>query len=710
MEAISGKRWPPKTSTTKNASVIVINNEHTKYPVIPLICAQLGWKTCANDGLVGKGKSNWDIYWTDYGLGIEKVVRRAHSYQRVNHIPGMINIYRKNNLARALGRMQKLFGDVYDFFPRTWILPHDYGCVKDYLLSRPDRCVIIKPAGSAQGKGIYLALTPTMIQRCTEETIAQAYVMKPLTIDGKKFDMRVYALVTSVDPLRILVYKDGLVRLCTSTYNVPDESNVYESYMHLTNYAVNKLSSNFVQSNDDGDNEERSSKRSIIWLWKWMNEQGIDHRPIWRGICDIIVKTLLSTQAYLSRAYGACKMSAQDRNPFTCFEILGFDIILTDDFTPILLEVNHTPSFRMDSKLDERIKMGLIKDTLQLLNVDVADRTKYYAQRAAVSQVRLYGSTFDDDGDEKRRKGPKEMTTEMYWSKYRDNESRNMGDFALVFPTDEYAGQPTQGMQPVYWSILSAANALISVSGGVCNFLNSDEVTSSMKVPSDNSMLGARGGGRWAASSSGDERSRPDPADPAAFVPAPPRTSGSSPFAGRLLRIGSEGSKLEEMAMAEGVGVAGTSLAPALHKKLASTISAPPDSTDLSLMSTPTRTPTRTPTQSPTPTIPTPIYIPTPTPTQTTAANEPTTSAFHPTQKSSHDLGPLMQAACGFVAASWGHWGGSTGSPGSRSKTAVPITPPKGPKTARSRGYRSVITTDTISQDASMASSSETIV
>jgi hypothetical protein len=75
---------------------------------------------------------------------------------------------------------------------------------------------------------------------------------------------------------------------------------------------------------------------------------------MYRNICDVIVKTLLSTQPFLGRSYKTCKLSEENKCPFTCFEILGFDVILTDTLKPILLEVNHTPSFRMDSALDER--------------------------------------------------------------------------------------------------------------------------------------------------------------------------------------------------------------------------------------------------------------------------------------------------------------------------------------------------------------------
>ena len=54
-----------------------------------------------------------------------------------------------------------------------------------------------------------------------------------------------------------------------------------------------------------------------------------------------------------------------------CFELLGIDIILTKDCKPLLLEVNHAPSFGVDAKIDYEIKYNLIKDTFQLLNLNI---------------------------------------------------------------------------------------------------------------------------------------------------------------------------------------------------------------------------------------------------------------------------------------------------------------------------------------------------
>ena len=52
-----------------------------------------------------------------------------------------------------------------------------------------------------------------------------------------------------------------------------------------------------------------------------------------------------------------------------CFELLGLDILLTKHCKPILLEVNHTPSFSTDTPLDKKIKRELIRDALILMNV-----------------------------------------------------------------------------------------------------------------------------------------------------------------------------------------------------------------------------------------------------------------------------------------------------------------------------------------------------
>lgn len=59
-----------------------------------------------------------------------------------------------------------------------------------------------------------------------DHLIVQEYIEKPFLMEGYKFDLRVYILVTSCDPLKIFLYHDGLVRMGTEKYIPPNESNL----------------------------------------------------------------------------------------------------------------------------------------------------------------------------------------------------------------------------------------------------------------------------------------------------------------------------------------------------------------------------------------------------------------------------------------------------------------------------------------------------
>lgn len=53
--------------------------------------------------------------------------------------------------------------------------------------------------------------------------IVQEYVGNPLLIGGLKFDLRVYVLVTCIQPLRIFMYGDGIARFATESTPAPNQ-------------------------------------------------------------------------------------------------------------------------------------------------------------------------------------------------------------------------------------------------------------------------------------------------------------------------------------------------------------------------------------------------------------------------------------------------------------------------------------------------------
>jgi tubulin polyglutamylase TTLL6/13 len=86
-----------------------------------------------------------------------------------------------------------------------------------------------------------------------------------------KFDLRVYVLITSVIPLRIFIFKEGLARFATSVYKPPVGSNLDNLMMHLTNYAINKESDDFIP-NVDERKDDVGHKRSLTSIFKHIDQ------------------------------------------------------------------------------------------------------------------------------------------------------------------------------------------------------------------------------------------------------------------------------------------------------------------------------------------------------------------------------------------------------------------------------------------------------
>ena len=145
-----------------------------------------------------------------------------------------------------------------------------------------------------------------------------------MLIKGLKFDLRLYALICGCDPLRIYLFKDGLVRFATEKYQKADDDNKTDMFRHLTNYAINKENPNF-QANDTFEDDKNSHKRSLLAFFKELEEEGIDTKIIWLQIQDLINKTLCSIQPILKHA-----SFLQSDDPYNqgYFEILGFDVLL----------------------------------------------------------------------------------------------------------------------------------------------------------------------------------------------------------------------------------------------------------------------------------------------------------------------------------------------------------------------------------------------
>ncbi|XP_036885062.1 LOW QUALITY PROTEIN: tubulin polyglutamylase TTLL4 [Sturnira hondurensis] len=284
--------------------------------------------------------------------------RSILGHQKLNHFPGSFQIGRKDRLWRNLSRMQSRFGKKeFSFFPQSFILPQDAKLLRKAWESSSRQKWIVKPPASARGIGIQVIHKWSQLPK-RRPLLVQRYLHKPYLISGSKFDLRIYVYVTSYDPLRIYLFSDGLVRFASCKYS-PSMKSLSNKFMHLTNYSVNKKNTEY-QANAD-ETACQGHKWALKALWNYLSQKGVNSDAIWEKIKDVVVKTIISSEPYVT---SLLKMYV--RRPYSCHELFGFDIMLDENLKPWVLEVNISPSLHSNSPLDISIKGQMIRDLLNL--------------------------------------------------------------------------------------------------------------------------------------------------------------------------------------------------------------------------------------------------------------------------------------------------------------------------------------------------------
>jgi len=158
----------------------------------------------------------------------------------------------------------------------------------------------MKPSGKSQGKGIFLVNKLNQLKKWAssskqpfqsvslkESYVISRYIENPLLIGGKKFDMRIYVLVTCYRPLKAYLCYNGFCRFCTEKYT-PDMAEIDNMCIHLTNVAIAKHSENY--------NEHHGGKWHIqnLKLFVEMNYGREKAEKCFEGINHIIYTALKS--------------------------------------------------------------------------------------------------------------------------------------------------------------------------------------------------------------------------------------------------------------------------------------------------------------------------------------------------------------------------------------------------------------------------------
>ena len=116
-------------------------------------------------------------------------------------------------------------------------------------------CILYIVYCRAQGKGVFIINKLAQIKKWSsssrwatmplrEAYVISRYVENPMLVGGKKFDLRIYILVTSYRPLRVYQYKHGFARFCNAKYT-SEVADIDNPFIHLTNVAIQKHSEEY---------------------------------------------------------------------------------------------------------------------------------------------------------------------------------------------------------------------------------------------------------------------------------------------------------------------------------------------------------------------------------------------------------------------------------------------------------------------------------
>jgi hypothetical protein len=207
---------------------------------------------------------------------------------------------------------------------------------------------IMKPVGSSRGRGISI-LNDISGVSYGEAMVIQRYVAQPLLLDGFKFDLRrynplaspyqpltitlpspyhyltitlpplrfdlrLYVLVTSFNPLEAYLYTEGFGRFTNEPYSL-DAASLQNLYVHLTNASIQKDHPSMAAHAEQAEQAEQAaqaeqagqtappkglyggSKSSLAQLRQRLEAAGVDYSHMWARVTELVLRTLLAVHA-----------------------------------------------------------------------------------------------------------------------------------------------------------------------------------------------------------------------------------------------------------------------------------------------------------------------------------------------------------------------------------------------------------------------------
>ena len=249
-----------------------------------------------------------------------RIISTNSSYEMKSLFDKMLFISIPNNDSDILIRVRSTLRLLKDSDPQ-------------YFINGEKNIWIVKPGRKSRGRDIAIFSEIDEIKKYTSTNqywVIQKYIENPLIISRKKvrfiqFDIRQWVLVGSVNPLTIWIYEECYLRFSVEDYELEKLENLY---IHLTNNSIAKKSEKFVESDISG----------CMWHVDTFKEYLISKhaKDIWTEDIQPHIKSIIK---WSLQSVAGCLGNRKNS-----FELLGYDFMIDENFTPWLIEVNTSPA------------------------------------------------------------------------------------------------------------------------------------------------------------------------------------------------------------------------------------------------------------------------------------------------------------------------------------------------------------------------------
>ena len=211
---------------------------------------------------------------------------------------------------------------------------------------------LIKPNNQSDGKGIQIFKNLRDIENFIGSRpnktvwLIQKYIEFPLIYNERKFDLRIWTLIT--DKNEVYIYKNSFIKTSCFPFNIYNTDN---NIIHLTSNSVQKMCSEYGKI-EDGNTLGIEILEQLFEDYKTKLKLDTDVFP---RIKDIIIDVFLSIRS---------KINFRHRK--NCFELFCFDFLIDNDYRLWLLDVGNTNDIGLNCKFMRNTLPKLIDDIFSL--------------------------------------------------------------------------------------------------------------------------------------------------------------------------------------------------------------------------------------------------------------------------------------------------------------------------------------------------------